>query len=886
MSGKRIVFSTNTPNDQGFRIPNDVLDFKRYNKNPVLLSQHNWEALPLGHMTDIDYNDGEWTGIPVFHRLTPESIQADDLWQAGYLKACSIGGFKELKTTGKLTRDKDGNSTPEIWTDKDGLAVATTFEIYEISMVTIPSNMDAVQKESYLSANAELLNAKCYDEINLKVLERELTTLSTKLKTMEEQELEAARLAAIEKDKKEKDAAKLAADKLASDKAIADKLKADKEAADKLKANAGALPEPIAGAVAEEEKKKAGLGASIVELFNSALAALNGATTPPNTAILEAPKPTPDYKVENGKAADKILFDKLQEQVGTMKAKQEKTEKLETAKMEASVLLTTALSAKEKAEKPDATAEDKEEFLKAKKDADEAVEMCSQLESDMADMDDSAEMKAAKLASRKREELAAKLAAGKIRVKTMEELAEDKVKLAAKPSLTPHATMIDRLPKSMTALKADPNGLKLIERVTNRAEGVEPNEYAAYMSALRNEPKYKAVFDKTRIVLGSQQADINAYRSNPRGSNAIKVDEVISRLSANRWLNRNGQVQEASTLTATDNFLSSPDLFAMDFLDLAIFKLFPTTSWKNDIPIFGADTTENNTGLIWANIAANPTVYMGTQPVNPTPYQYNDTAVSLNLTSFWLNPILWQPLTMAQLRYDQMGTGWAQSIAVLGTYIDDFLLYQLGLSVPHKSIVYSSGVSPNPNGGNTAAQQFTLNGNADSPYSFYYNPLFAGSLNNPTLNDVLMNELIYNKQNFELENEKVVDVMDPTTYTLIKQTAQSQSLLTRWIDDNGKDQLGFSHSRFNQRSRVIAFNPQTAQVLSPFGIIPSNVTSANLSFIPSQLGIGISNLDVFMVQAPVNYGYVMSADVRMGITPLRANSDGLSMLAYGPQSVS
>src|ERR1700748_767518 len=109
--GKRIVFSTNTPNDQGFRIPNDVLDFGRYKKNPIVLLQHNWESLPLGQMTEIDFNDGEWTGIPVFHRLTEESRIADDLWQAGVLKACSIGGFKELKTTGKMTRDKDGNPT-------------------------------------------------------------------------------------------------------------------------------------------------------------------------------------------------------------------------------------------------------------------------------------------------------------------------------------------------------------------------------------------------------------------------------------------------------------------------------------------------------------------------------------------------------------------------------------------------------------------------------------------------------------------------------------------------------------------------------------------------------------------------------------------------------
>lgn len=892
MSGKRIVFSTNTPNDQGFRIPNDVLDFGRYEKNPVLLSQHNWETLPLGHMTDIDFNDGEWTGIPVFHRLTEESRIASDLWNAGYLKACSIGGFKELKTTGKTTRDKDGNSIPEIWTDKDGLAVATHFEIYEISMVTIPSNMDAVQKETFLTANQELLNAKCYDDINLKALEKELTTLSTKLKTMEDQELEAAKLAAAEKEKKEKEAAdKIAADKLAADKVEADKLKADKEKIEAAKLKAAAeLPSPIKEAVEDDDKKKK---AGLASLFNglASILGLSGGTLndPPVNAILTPPTPTNTPEKKSSAEADKILFDKLQDQVGKMKAKEEKKEALQTQIHLASALMADALAAKDKAEKPDASDEDKEEFLKAKKDAEDAAEMCSQLESDMDDMDDSDEMKAEKKKAKEKEKLAAKLAANKVTLKTMSELAADKVKLAAKPNPSNRIAFTGGAPKTMTALKADDSGKRLIEKVINRAEGTEPQEYAVYMNALRHEPKYKAVFDKTRIILGANESNYKTYRQNSHSNPGEGVDQIIARLQAgnvNYTDMKNGGTKTLSTLTATDNFLSSPDLLAMDFLDLAIFKLFPTTSWKNDIPIFGAQSTENNTGLIWANIAANPNIYMGSQPVNPASYTYQDTAVALNLTPFWMQPIIWTPLTMAQLRYDQMSTGWAQSFAVMGTFIDDFLLYTLGASVPHSSIVYSSGISPNPTGGNTAVQTFTLNGNADNPYSFFYNPLFQGTLTNPTLNDVLMPELTYNKQNFELDNEKPMLIIDPTTNTLIKQTGQSQSLLTRWIDDSGKDQLAFSHTRFNQRSRVLAFNPQTAQVLSPFGIIPSVATSANLGFIPSQVGIGIGNLDVFMIQDPTQYGYKMSADVRMGITPLRANANGISILTYGPEIIS
>lgn len=894
MSGKRIVFSTNTPNDQGFRIPNDVLDFSRYEKNPVLLSQHNWETLPLGHMTDIDFNNGEWTGIPTFHRLTEESRIASDLWNAGYLKACSIGGFKELKTTGKSTRDKDGHQVPEIWTDADGLAVATHFEIYEISMVTIPSNMDAVQKETFLTANQELLNAKCYDDINIKALEKELTTLSTKLKQKMEDQEEAAKLAAAEKAKNEKDAAdKLAADKLAADKLKAD---ADKLAAAKLKA--GELPTPIKEAVDEaDKKKKDGLNSFVSALasffgVNKAELAAEPSLYGPETPLLEAPKPQGVSIKKDSAAADKVLFDKLQEKVGKMEARKAAEEKLAAQVRLASVLMSELAAKKEKAEKDDASDEDKEEFLKAKKEAEDAVEMCSELESDMDEADDSDEMKAEKKKAKEKEKLAAKLAASKATLKTVSELKADiesgKTKLAAKPNQSNRVTFTGGVPKTMTQLAADPQGKRLIEKVKSRAEGTEAGELAIYLTAQMNEPKYKPIFDKTRVIMGATEGNWRSFSGRSREELGLKVPEIIAKLQSGRidYLDsKNNTTKEFSTLTATDNFLASPSLFAMDFLDLAIFKLFPNTSWKNDIPIFGAQSTEGNTGLIWANIAANPNIYMGPQPT-PADYTYSDTPVALNLTPFWMQPIVWTPLTMAQLRYDQMSTGWAQSFAVMGNYIDNFLLYTLGAAVPHKSIVYSSGISPNPTGGNTSVQTFTLNGNADSPYSFYYNPLFAGTLNNPTLNDVLLTETIYNKQNFDLDVEKPILVIDPTTNTLIKQTGQSQSLLTRWVNDNGADQLGFSHNRFVQRSNVLVFNPQTAQVLSPFGIIPSNATSANLGFIPSQIGIGIGNLDVFMIQSPSAYGYKMSADVRMGITPLRATADGTSLLVYGPQSVS
>lgn len=855
MSGKRLTFNTSTGNNQGFKIPNDVINFDRFIKNPVLLKQHDWESLPLGKATDLKYENGKWSFIPVFHRLTPESNQYADLYEAGYLNGCSMGGFKALKTTGRTIVDSEGKRIPETYLDADGDGVAASFDLYEISMVTIPSLADAVAEET-------LLAAKCYDEINITSIETELTKLTAKIQNMETEAEKAQRL-----------------EKEQAEQLKAAKLKAEQEEADKLKA-ADALPEPIASAVKKEEaKRKAGLSALFDYLFGG-----NGNEQDkpaPNTVLNSPPEIKGLYTVEDSKKADDRLFGKLQDQnmPNIADAKNEKSDRLKAAQLKASKLIETALAAKEKAEMESATEEDKEEFMAAKKKAEEAVELCSNLEAEMEDDEDYMTAKA-------KEQLAAR----KPVIKTMDELKEAKVKLAAKPNLGYANVFGTRLPKSMAALAADPNGKKIIERVQNRDESAMTQDYGVYMSAMRNDPKYKAVFDRTNIVYNADPTRLHSYRQRGDQKIGYQVDEIIAKLAAGRvsWLTKDNVVVEADAtkLTATDNFLASPDLFAMDFLDLAIFQLFPTTSWKNDIPIFGAQSTEQNTGIIWANIAANPTIYMGTQPTNPTSYVYTDTAVSLNLTPFWLQPMLWTPLTMAQLRYDQMGTGWAQAFAVLGTYIDDWLLYTLASTVPHSSIQYTSGVSPNPNGGNSAVQQFTLNGNADSPYSFYYNPLFAGSLNNPTLNDIIALETVYNKQNYNLAAEKAVLVIDPTTDSLITQTGQAQTLLLRWTEANQEDQLGFKHTKFNLRSRVVAFDPTTAQVKNPFSAIPNSATSANLGFIPSQVGIGIGNLDVFMIQSPSEYGYKMSADVRMGIVPLRANFNGTTILAYGPQKIS
>jgi hypothetical protein len=268
--------------------------------------------------------------------------------------------------------------------------------------------------------------------------------------------------------------------------------------------------------------------------------------------------------------------------------------------------------------------------------------------------------------------------------------------------------------------------------------------------------------------------------------------------------------------------------------------------------------------------------------VSPSDYTYDDTAVSLKLTPYWLQPMRWTPLTMHYLRYDQMGTGWAQAFAKLGATIDDDLIYSLASTVPAASIVQSTGLS----GYQTQAQAFNISGSTD-PNSFILNPAFIGNLKSPVLNDLIVMEQIYNKQNFNLEDsgERVVLVQDPTMSRYLAQDPETKSLLTRWVNADGTDLLKFKHTLLHERSKVALFDPATGQVKDPAGVVPSTAVSAGLSFIPSQVGIGLGMLDVFMVQDPSSYGYKMSADIRMGIAALRKNYDGTGLYTYANSNV-
>lgn len=118
------VLSNESLNDKGFIILSDGLQWDRYRKNPILLYDHDW-GKPIGFVNSIRREGDNWIGRLNFDGVTDLSREAKGMYEAGTLRAVSIGG-------------------KAYYTEHDGVKFATRFDVYEISLVTIPSNEDAV----------------------------------------------------------------------------------------------------------------------------------------------------------------------------------------------------------------------------------------------------------------------------------------------------------------------------------------------------------------------------------------------------------------------------------------------------------------------------------------------------------------------------------------------------------------------------------------------------------------------------------------------------------------------------------------------------------------------------------------------------------------------
>lgn len=442
---------------------------------------------------------------------------------------------------------------------------------------------------------------------------------------------------------------------------------------------------------------------------------------------------------------------------------------------------------------------------------------------------------------------------------------------------------------TFTQLSADKGeGEQIIARVLSaNKEGKQINDYSVVLNALMADPKYKPFIENTRFHLNANMEDMESTRStldkvDRKHSFGVSFKEVAERLNQGVVLGidwKAGNKDARRTTFSTDSAFSSLDTTAVEWLPTVIFALFPKRSWREDIPVFSIYNTERNLGIIWTQIAANAAVYRGTVSIPVAHYTYSDTAVGLKLVPYWLQPTRWTPLDMHLKRYDMFSTGMEQNLRNMNAKIDDDLLYTLGAgALANSRILYTGGPIDS-----TQPSNFTIGSGGNGVDAFYFNSAFSGSLLKPGFNDIMKIEQAFSYQNFDLEQEKTVLIGDSITYSYLKQDKATQSMLTRWINENGSDVQKISHTKLHERSRVVAYDPTGGTIIdtnAAGAVIPATTQSANLAIVPSQVGIGLGMIDVFFVQDPANYGFVHSMNMRTGIRGLRSDYKGVTLYAY------
>ena len=127
MAELRQVLSNETINDHNMVVLSDGIDWSRYEKNPVLLENHDWDSQPIGNVVNIHREGNDWIGTLKFAEGTERGKTAKYLYENGFYRAVSVGG---------VSREIEDEST--------GVKYATYFLVYEVSLCSLQSNSDAV----------------------------------------------------------------------------------------------------------------------------------------------------------------------------------------------------------------------------------------------------------------------------------------------------------------------------------------------------------------------------------------------------------------------------------------------------------------------------------------------------------------------------------------------------------------------------------------------------------------------------------------------------------------------------------------------------------------------------------------------------------------------
>lgn len=139
------------------------IDTSNFMKNPVMLLQHKSHHTPIGRWQNVRVEGTKLLADAIFDETTldDDELVAIDKVKKGFLKAVSIG-FMPTAPAAKIYPDP---GTPEaealsvVAGYRDCYRVYEKCELYEASIVTLPSNPNAIRIKSFEKAGASISSA-------------------------------------------------------------------------------------------------------------------------------------------------------------------------------------------------------------------------------------------------------------------------------------------------------------------------------------------------------------------------------------------------------------------------------------------------------------------------------------------------------------------------------------------------------------------------------------------------------------------------------------------------------------------------------------------------------------------------------------------------------
>lgn len=129
-----LIFSTEQINRYGYRVLTDGIDVSDFEKNPVLMLNHDTYNLPIGKIENLRKEGGKLIGTPVFDEGDERAMSVKRKLEGGFLNASSIH-FSTIETSINKLHLLKGQTRPTV----------TKSSLVEISIATIPGNAGAVK---------------------------------------------------------------------------------------------------------------------------------------------------------------------------------------------------------------------------------------------------------------------------------------------------------------------------------------------------------------------------------------------------------------------------------------------------------------------------------------------------------------------------------------------------------------------------------------------------------------------------------------------------------------------------------------------------------------------------------------------------------------------